>query len=372
MGEQARHLVEDLLVQAGIQIDGDQPWDIKVHDDRLYDRVLAGGSVAVGESYMDGWWDVERLDQFFEKVFSAGLEYKIRRNGKLLMHVLKNNLINPQNRLRSYEVGERHYDIGNNLFEHMLDTRLTYSCGYWQKANNLDEAQEAKLDLICRKLGLQPGMRLLDIGCGWGSLVKYAAEHYDVQAVGITISKEQVEYARQQCEGLPVRIDYEDYREVEESFDRIASVGMVEHVGRINYAQFMQVAHRCLNPGGLFLLHTIASNVSTFATDQWIEKYIFPNSMLPSVNQLSRAAEYKFVTEDLHNFGPDYDKTLMAWDENFRNNWDKLNSGYDERFYRMWRFYLMSSAASFRTRRIQLFQFLFGKHPRPPVISRVD
>lgn len=372
MREQAIDLVKDLLVQAGIKIGGSEPWDIQVHNDQLYDRILSGGSIAVGESYMDGWWDVGRLDQFFEKVFSAGLEHKIRRNGKLLLYALKNSLVNPQSRNRSFEVGQRHYDIGNDLFEHMLDKHLTYSCGYWKNAKNLDQAQEAKLDLICRKLGLKPGMRLLDIGCGWGSLVKYAATHYGVEAVGVTISKEQVEYARNACKDLPVRIDYVDYRDLNETFDRIASVGMVEHVGRKNYSVFMQVAHNCLKPGGLFLLHTIGSNFSTYATDPWIEKYIFPNSMLPSVNQLSRAAEYKFILEDLHNFGPDYDNTLMAWDENFRNAFNKLPDHYDERFFRMWRFYLMSSAANFRMRRIQLYQFLLGKQPRPAVVNRVN
>ena len=372
MREQARDLIDDLLVQAGISIDGPEPWDIQVHNDQLYDRILAGGSVAVGESYMDGWWDAKELDRFFEKVFSAGLEHKIRRNGKLLLYALKNNLVNPQSRNRSFEVGQRHYDIGNELFEKMLDKHLTYSSGYWKNTKDLDQAQEAKLDLICRKLCLKPGMRLLDIGCGWGSLVKYAAKHYKVEAVGITISKEQAEYARNACKNLPVRIEFGDYRDLNESFDRIASVGMVEHVGRKNYPLFMQVAHDCLNPGGLFLLHTIGSNASTFATDPWIEKYIFPNSMIPSACQITRAAEYKFILEDVHNFGPYYDKTLMAWDENFRKSFSELPEQYDDRFYRMWRFYLMSSAASFRTRRLQLYQFLLGKQPRPTVVCRMD
>ena len=372
MGKKAKELVDELLAKAGIKINGPDLWDLTVHNELFYERVLTKGSIGVGESYMDGWWDVPALDQFFEKVFNAGLELEIRRNFHLLLHALRFSLVNPQSVLRSFEVGKRHYDIGNELFSGMLDKRLTYSCGYWKKATSLDEAQEAKLDVICRKLGLQPGMRMLDIGCGWGSLVKYAAEHYGVEAVGVTVSREQVEYAQQDCKDLPVRIEFQDYRTLNEQFDRIASVGMVEHVGRRNYPDFMRVAWRCLKPGGLFLLHTIGSNVSTFTTDPWIEKYIFPNSMLPSLNQLSRAAEYKFIIEDVHNFGPHYDHTLMAWDQNFRNAWDELKSGYDERFYRMWRFYLLSSAASFRTRRIQLWQVLLGKQPRPPVVTRID
>ena len=372
MGEKTKSLVDGLLAEAGIKINGSNPWDITVHDDRLYERALSGGSLGVGESYMEGWWDVQELDQFFERAFNARLEQKIRQNVQLLLHGLRYTLINPQNRIRAFDIGKRHYDIGNDLFSRMLDKELTYSCGYWKGATNLDEAQEAKHDLICRKLGLKPGMRLLDIGCGWGSLVKHAAENYGIEAVGITVSREQVEYAQEACKNLPVEIRYQDYRNLDEQFDRIASVGMVEHVGRRNYPVFMQVAHRCLRPGGLFLLHTIGGNVSTFTTDPWIEKYIFPNSMLPSLNQLSRAAEFKFIIEDVHNFGPHYDATLMTWDQNFRNHWHELKHNYDERFYRMWRFYLMSSAASFRTRRIQLWQILFGKQPRPPVVTRVD
>ena len=372
MSSRAVKVVEELLAEADVRINGDRPWDLRVHDERLYDRILAAGSLAVGESYMDGWWEVEQLDRFFEKVLTARLEQRIRRGLHVVLHMLRVSLINPQSRWRSYQVGKRHYDTGNELFERMLDRRLTYSCGYWKETENLDHAQEAKLDLICRKLGLKPGMRLLDIGCGWGSLVKYAAETYGVEAVGVTVSRQQAEYARQQCANLPVRIEYQDYRKLDEPFDRIASVGMFEHVGRKNYPTFMQVAYRCLKPGGLFLLHTIGSNYSTYGTDPWIEKYIFPNSMLPSLSQLSKAAEYKFITEDVHCFGPYYDTTLMAWERNFCNAWNDLKLIYDDRFYRMWRFYLLSSAASFRTRRIQLWQVLLGKQSRPASVVRLS
>lgn len=365
MGKKEKKLIEGYLSEAGIKINGNNPWDLQVHNDRLYGRVLAGGTLAAGESYMEGWWDVEQLDKFFEKVFETMLHERFHRTLPVVWLRLKNKLLNTQSVKRSYKVGKEHYDRGIELFKRMLDKRLIYSCGYWKNAETLDQAQEDKLDLICRKLELEPGMRFLDIGCGWGGLLKFAAENYGVEGTGITISNDQAEYARESCNGLPVTIKLMDYRELNETFDRIASVGMAEHVGAKNYATFMQTAHRCLENDGLFLLHTIGSNCSTTHTDPWIEKYIFPNSMLPSLAQLTRAAEStRWRMDDLHSFGPYYDRTLMAWDDNFRNTRDELPARYDETFYRMWRFYLMSSAASFRVRHIQLWQLLFSKSSR--------
>jgi cyclopropane-fatty-acyl-phospholipid synthase len=243
----------------------------------------------------------------------------------------------------------------------MLDKQMAYSCGYWRDAGNLDEAQENKLDLICRKLGLQPGTKVLDIGCGWGSLAKYAAEKYKAEVVGITVSQEQVDLARKICGGLPVEIKLMDYRDIRGQFDRIVSVGMIEHVGYKNYRTFMEVTHRCLQGDGLFLLHTIGSNKSRTSVDPWINKYIFPNGMLPSIKQLGSAIEGLFVMEDWHNFSADYDKTLMAWDGRFEDSWEKLKSKYDEGFHRMWRYYLLSCAGSFRARKNQLWQIVLSK-----------
>lgn len=367
----ARRAVEALLADAGIRINGPAPWDLKVHDERFYARVLGGGSLAAGESYMDGWWDVDRLDRFFERVFESGLENRLRHPVKLIWTWLRFGLLNPQSRRHAHEIGERHYDAGNDLFERMLDQRMVYSCGYWKEASDLDAAQEAKLDLICRKLELEPGMRLLDVGCGWGGLVGYAAERYGVEAVGVTVSKEQVTLARERCAGLPVDIRLADYREVNEPFDRIASVGMVEHVGWRNYRTFMATVRHCLKPGGLFLLHTIGSNRSVHVTDPWIGKYIFPNSHLPSLAQLTRAADGLFRVEDLHSFGPDYDKTLMAWHANFERGWPDIAERYNKRFYRMWRYYLLSCAAAFRIRRIQLWQILLSVSGRRQVPATI-
>ena len=355
-----RQKAQEILDLADVKINGDRPWDIQVTNEDFYARVLRGGSLALGESYVDGWWEATSLDQFFNKILLANLNKKVA-NLSTLGYVLAAKIFNKQNISRAFEVGEKHYDLGNDLYRAMLDSRVVYTCGYWKKANNLDEAQEAKLDLVCRKIGLKPGQRVLDIGCGWGSFAKFAAEKYGASVVGITVSKEQLDLANECCKALPVEIRLQDYREINEKFDHIVSLGMFEHVGYKNYRTYMEVADRCLKNGGMFLLHTIGGNISAHATEPWIEKYIFPNSMLPSVAQISKAAEGLFVMEDWHNFGEDYDKTLMAWFANFDTHWPELKSKYGERFYRMWKYYLLSCAGSFRSRRNQLWQIVFSK-----------
>ena len=349
-----------LLSAAGIQIDGNNPWDIRVSNEEFYPRVLTQGSLGLGESYMEGWWDCEKLDEFFYRVLNAGIEKQVRRNRALLRDVFLARIFNRQSRKRAFRIGEKHYDLGNDLFRIMLDRRMVYSCAYWHGAANLDQAQENKLDLICRKLGLQPGMRMLDIGCGWGSLVKYAAEKYRVEAVGITVSREQAELSRELCRGLPVEIRLQDYREVNDKFDRIVSVGMIEHVGYKNYRTYMETVYRCLQDSGLFLLHTIGGNRSVTSVEPWINRYIFPDGMLPSIKQLAGAIEGLFVMEDWHNFSADYDKTLMAWYGNLEKDRDQLPEKYDTRFQRMWDYYLLSCAGAFRSRQNQLWQIVLS------------
>ena len=356
-----KQTIQDIFDLADVRINGNRPWDIQVQNLSFYERVLAGGSLALGETYMDGWWDCEALDQFFYKIMDARLDKKVKKSKQVLWAILKAKITNAQSRSKAYEIGKRHYDIGNDIFSIMLDKGMNYSCGYWNKAGTLDKAQEAKLDLICRKTGLKPGMKVLDIGCGWGGFAKYAAEKYDVRVLGITVSREQTEFARKFCKGLPVEIELQDYRKLKEEFDRIISIGMFEHVGSRNYRAYMKVIHRCLTSDGLFLLHTIAGNSSVSSTDPWINKYIFPNSMLPSPKQITSAAEGVFVLEDWHSFGQYYDKTLMTWYGNFTKNWDKIKDTYDQRFYRMWTYYLLSCAGSFRSRRNQLWQIVFSK-----------
>ena len=360
-----RRLVQDLLSHAGIRIDGGRPFDIRVYNPAFYSRVIAGGSLALGESYMDGWWDCEHLDRFFERVTAARLDQKVRKSSTVLWTVLKSKLTNAQGRARAFEIGEHHYDIGNDLFEAMLDKRLNYSCAYWKKADNLDAAQEDKLELTCRKLQLKSGMRVLDIGCGWGAFAAYAAQKYGVEVTGVTVSHEQVAGAQKCCEGLPVCIELQDYRRIRDVFDRVVSIGMFEHVGLSKYRTYMKVVHRCLKDDGIFLLHTIGGNASVKTVDPWIARYIFPNSMLPSARQITAAAEGLFVLEDWHSFGPDYDHTLMAWYRNFTRNWHRLSEKYSQRFYRMWSYYLLCCAGAFRSRRNQLWQIVFSKNGLP-------
>jgi cyclopropane-fatty-acyl-phospholipid synthase len=354
-------LMLELLESADIQVNGDQPWDMQLHDASLPERVFSLGNLGLGEAYMDGHWEADRLDEFFDRILNARLDAKVKPL-RLAFHALRTRLINRQNRKRAWKVGKVHYDLGNEFYAAMLDERMTYTCGYWSGgAQTLAQAQEAKLDMICRKLQLQPGMRLLDIGCGWGSLMGFAAEHYGVQCVGVTISQEQTAWAQERYRGLPLEFRLQDYREVDEPFDRIASVGMFEHVGRKNHRTFMEVAHRCLADDGLFLLHTIGKNTREGTPDAWIDKYIFPNGDLPSIGQMGDAFDALFVVEDLHSFGPDYDKTLMAWYANFEAAWTRFSEELGERFHRMWRYYLLSCAGAFRARDIQLWQWVLTK-----------
>ncbi|WP_114238155.1 cyclopropane fatty acyl phospholipid synthase [Dyella sp. C9] len=353
-----------LLEHAGVHLDGLGATDMHVHDDRVYARVFAHGSLGLGESYMDGWWDADDLAGMFTRLLGARIDTELRSLDTLLAH-LKARFVNLQRGEHAFDIGRVHYDLGNALFRAMLGKRLVYSCGYWAEADNLDDAQVAKLDLICRKLRLKPGQRVLDIGCGWGEALKYAAETYGVEGVGITVSQEQAEFARELCDGLPVEIRLQDYRELDEPFDAIFSIGMFEHVGALNYRTYFEVARRCLREDGLFLLHSIGSNSAQNRPDPWIEKYIFPNSMIPTAAQVTGALQDLFVVEDWHNFGADYDRTLMAWRANFDAAWPQLSEQYDDRFRRMWRFYLAVSAAVFRSRRDQLWQLTLSPHGVP-------
>jgi cyclopropane-fatty-acyl-phospholipid synthase len=364
-GGNAETITREILSAAGIELNGNRPWDLQVKDGRFYYRVLKEGSLGLGESYMDGWWDCEELDAFFVRLVPTDPEAELKKNLRLLLYTLGAEILNPGRKSHAFHIGERHYDIGNDLFKSMLDRRMVYSCGYWKDARNLDEAQEAKLELICRKLGLKAGDRVLDIGCGWGSFAKHAAERYGAEIVGITVSKEQLSLGRELCRGLPVELRLQDYRDVKERFDHIVSVGMFEHVGLKNYRTYMKKADQCLKDHGLFLLHTIGSNVSEVACDPWLAKYIFPNSLIPSLKQITTAVEGLFTVENLHNFGFYYDATLMAWFKNFNNNWHLLKDRYGERFYRMWKYYLLSSAGAFRCRGKHVWQFVLSKKGVP-------
>ena len=353
--------IRGLLELADIEVNGSNACDLQVNDPAFYRRLLSGGPLGLGETYMDGLWDCPALDVLICKVLRADLEHSISPL-KLLWPVLWSKLVNLQSKRRAFNIGEHHYDIGNDLYQCMLDPRMTYTCGYWKDADNLNDAQEAKLDLVCRKIGLQAGMRVLDIGCGWGSFAGFAAERYGAEVVGVTVSREQIALGQARYRDLNVDLRFQDYREVRERFDRIVSIGMFEHVGPKNYRQYMRVVESCLVEDGLFLLHTIGTNTTKTAVDPWTDKYIFPGGVLPVAGQIDAAASGVFIMEDWHNFGTHYDPTLMAWMANIDAHRDELRGlGYDERFYRMWRYFLLSSAGSARARRNQLWQIVYSK-----------
>lgn len=358
-----RQRVAQLFSGCGITIGGSNPWDIQVSNDDFYARLLADGSLGLGESYVDGWWDARDLDGFVYRLLAGGAEERVITWHDVFAW-LNALAMNMQRKARAFEVGERHYDLGNALYEGMLDERMIYSCAYWENANTLAAAQEAKLGLVFGKLGLRPGQRVLDVGCGWGGALRYAAEKYGINGVGVTIARQQAAYAQRSCAGLPIEIRLQDYRdlgagELHEPFDHIWSIGMFEHVGVRNYRTYMQVLRRCLQGNGRFLLHTIGGRRSTNHTDPWINKYIFPNSMLPSQQQIVRAIEGLFTIEGWQCIGPHYDRTLLAWRANFEAYWTRIG-GRDERFRRMWNYYLSACAAAFRAKKIDVWQVLLA------------
>jgi cyclopropane-fatty-acyl-phospholipid synthase len=360
-GKGIRDILGRKLAAAGIQLDGPQPYDIRVNNDAFFDVALPRGFTGLREAYVDGWWDTDQLDVLTFKILSSGLDFSHAETLSLALANLSARLRNRQSARRNDQIRE-HYDLGDDLFQSMLDKRMVYSCGYWKNAACLDEAQENKLDLICRKIDLRPGMRVLDIGCGWGSFARYAAERYGVSVLGITISEDQVRLGRKLCANLPVEIRMMDYRELgrEEKFDAVVSIGMFEHVGYKNYRQYMKIIRQSLKDDGLFLLQTIGGNTSQVSFDPWMSKYIFHNAMLPSAKQISAASEGIMLIEDWHSFGWYYDRTLMAWFKNFEQNWPLIEHKYDERFYRIWKCYLLTCAGLFRARHIQLWQVVFS------------
>jgi cyclopropane-fatty-acyl-phospholipid synthase len=352
--------VSSLLAECGIEIDGPKPTDIQVHDERFFARVLAQGSLGLGESYMDGWWDARDVDGFIHRLLLARLDRRIFTWRDALAWI-EAALINLQRPARAFEVGERHYDLGNDFYAGMLDRRMIYSCAYWDGVNTLDEAQEAKLDLVFGKLGLRAGQHVLDVGCGWGGALHYAAEKYSVTGVGVTIARRQEEYARQLCAGLPIEIRLQDYRQLHDTFDHIYSIGMFEHVGPRNYRTFMQVLRGSLRPDGRFLLHTIGGFRSTNHIDAWMNRYIFPNAVLPSQRQIVNAIDGLFVVNGWQRLGPHYDRTLMAWRANFERFWARGKHDFGPRFRRMWHYYLSACAAAFRAGKVDVWQVLLTR-----------
>lgn len=357
----AEIFIREILSEAGISVNGNKPFDIQVHNNKFFQRVFTEGALGLGESYMDEWWDSEALDQFIDRVLRIDPVSRLKRNRGIYWQVLKSKLFNLQKSSRAYQVGKQHYDIGNNLFRAMLDKRMNYTCAYWENEDTLDEAQKAKLELVCKKLNLEPGMKVLDIGCGFGSFAGYAAEKYGVEVTGVTVSRQQYELGNERYKDLPVELKLMDYRGISGMYDRVISIGIMEHIGSKNYQTYMDVVNRALKDDGIAFIHTIGGNISTTATNAWTNKYIFPNGMLPSIAQLGKSMEGLFIMEDWHNIGPHYDRTLMAWYHNFEQAWPDLEPDYGDRFFRMWKYYLLSSAGGFRSRDNQLWQIVMSK-----------
>lgn len=367
----ARQIITELLQYADIEVNGPKPWDITVHNPDFYTRVIRDHSLGLGEAYMDGWWTSPQVDEFVSKTLEAKLDKKLKSSSNLLFQVMLTRLFNRQTRARSLEVADVHYNLDNDLYRLMLGPTMSYTCAYWKDASTLEQAQDNKHDLVCRKLRLGPQDTVLELGCGWGGFAEYATKNYGCKMVSVNISTEQIKYANERCKGLPVEFHLSDYRDCHNynpnaiEFDKVVSIGMCEHVGYKNYGALLDIVCKNLKKHGLFLLHTIGGNHKTTRCEPWTDKYIFPNGVLPSIQGLGAAMESDFVMEDWHNFGPNYDKTLMAWHDNFVKNWGQLKHKYDERFYRMWTYYLLSCAGMFRGRAAQLWQVVMSKHGLP-------
>jgi len=366
-------VLAELAQQADVRFNGDRPWDIQVRDRDVYSRILLKGSLGFGESYMDGQWDCHAMDDLFDRLLSADIDQKLGGWARLRLfgEILRQRLFNLQSETRAFQVGEQHYDIGNDVFEAMLDPTMSYSCALWESADSLEQAQLNKLDLICRKLELNAGESLLEIGCGWGGLARHAAERYGVRVTGVTVSKEQQRLAQARCAGLPVTIELMDYRKLEGQFDKVVSVGMFEHVGPKNYPVYFDTAHRLMKSDGLFLLHTIGTHKTAPVLDPWMDRYIFPNGKLPSAEEITTVVNDRFLIEDWHNFGQDYAHTLVAWWQRFDAAWPQLERRYGPRFYRMWRYYLMSCTGFFRSRQGQLWQLVLSKRARKQIYRSI-
>ncbi len=365
MTTNSKNTLQKFLNLADVQINGSRPWDIQIKNESVYEKFFSGGSVALGETYMQGLWDCQSLDALFYKILKAKLNKKVSFSLKEKMLILKARLFNLQTRKGSLRVAKQHYDLPSDFYMSFLDPYNQYTCGYFKNTTKLNQAQENKLNLICKKLYLNSHDKVLDIGCGWGGFAKFAAKKYGCSVTGITISKEQAKYAKKFTQGLPVKIEIKDYRDLKGSFDKILICGMIEHVGHKNYRTIMEIVRKILSDRGLFLLHTLGASDSKSTLDTWLSKYIFPNSCVPTLEKICESVDGLFVMEDWHNFGAYYDQTLMAWFANFDRNWHKFSNQYNPAFYRMFKYYFLMCAGSFRARKNNLWQIVFSRNGVP-------
>ena len=326
--------------------------------------ILTSTTLAFGEAYMNGDLEVEGD---FSLMLNTVLKYKDKftTDFKGLPKIFSNLTSTKKQK----EEVTYHYDIGNDFYKLWLDDTLSYSCAYFKNENeSLGEAQLNKIHHLLKKLNLREGITLLDIGCGWGALLIEAAKLYKIKGLGITLSEEQFKAFKERIEKENLQdylqVKLMDYRELEKSgllFDRVVSVGMLEHVGRSNYDLFMKCVSKVLKKEGVFVLHYI-SGLYESEGDAWIKKYIFPGGVIPTLREIiSLSANYKFYTVDVESLRMHYYKTLLKWADNFEKNTDKVREMYDEKFVRMWRMYLYSCAACFYTGVIDLHQIVFTK-----------
>jgi cyclopropane-fatty-acyl-phospholipid synthase len=335
----------------------------------IKDILKREGFFGLGESFIRGEFESDALDKLIFNLLERPELYPGKLSPITVYQLLREYLFNPQQGEGAFVVGERHYDLGNDLFRAMLDSSMSYTCAYWEGASTLEEAQKGKLELICKKLKLSPGMSVLDIGCGWGNFAHYAATHYGVSVTGLTVSKEQAALARERCEGLPVEILLTDYAAMDRQFDRVVSIEMIEAVGRKNLGVYFDTISRCLKEHGLCLIQAISTETFSLhshpAVDQyvvWLLKHIFPNGYLPTFTQLAHPTRKSMVVEDIQNLSTNYAKTLHAWSENFVASWPQLRSNYDETFRRIWIYYLSGCMAFFRKRLVQVYQVVYSKN----------
>lgn len=360
-----QQVVTEQLSRSGIRVGTDHPWDIQVHDPRFYQRLAMQGSLGAGESYVEGWWDCQRIDLLAERVLQSGLANQWGRNLRAGMGSILRRLINPQRGKRSEKVALLHYNIDPAFFEMLLGPTMNYSCAYWRSSRSLDDAQRQKMHLIGKKLDLGPQDRALDIGCGWGGLAHYLSSVFGCSVVGITNSTSQARYANERFGSHLCTFIHCDYKAFDPrahgGFTKVVSVGMFEHVGIRNYQAFFGLCRRAIPSDGLILLHTFGRTIER-DFDPWTDRYIFPNSYLPTIQDIGRATGGSLVMEDWHNFGADYDRTLMAWLSRFEAWASSGACDMSIQQVRMWRYYLATYAACFRVRnRIQLWQLVLSR-----------
>lgn len=340
---------------------GEPAFSVVVRQIPKVKELMTSTSLALGEAYMDG--DIEVEGELYPALrYFMGQMGKFSTDTKALGKLMFSS-VSKKNQKK--EVCS-HYNIGNEFYRLWLDETLSYSCGYFQtEGDTLYEAQCQKVDRILEKLYLKEGMTICDIGCGWGFLLLRTVRRYRVRGVGITLSEEQKKVLEQKIkeehleDSLQVELlDYRDLPKLSETFDRVVSVGMVEHVGRENYGQFMKSVQQVLKPGGLFLLHFISA-LKEYPGDAWMKKYIFPGGVVPSLREMLQiAGELGYYTLDVESLRRHYSRTLLCWNENFQKHRDRITEMFDERFARMWELYLCSCAATFMDGVIDLHQVL--------------